>query len=298
MRYRLMLLTASLIWGSSFVMVKDITGVVSPAWLIACRFAAATAIMVAATWRKRRLWLDPAYVRCALVLGLFYSAAWYTQTVGITFTTPGKNAFLTATYCVIVPFALWALFKRKPAGMSFIAAGLAVVGIGLITLDAGFSINVGDVLTLICAVFYALQIVFFDRYVEGRDALVLIGMQFAVTGAINLVLALATEPVPAWASLHVLDWASLAYLTVFCTTIALVLQGVGQKHLPASTAALLLSLESVFGAAFSVALGAEVLTARIVAGFIIVFAAVVVSELGPAWLAGRRMARSEATRLG
>ena len=182
--------------------------------------------------------------------------------------------------------------------MSFIAAGLAVVGIGLITLDAGFSINVGDVLTLICAVFYALQIVFFDRYVEGRDALVLIGMQFAVTGAINLVLALATEPVPAWASLHVLDWASLAYLTVFCTTIALVLQGVGQKHLPASTAALLLSLESVFGAAFSVALGAEVLTARIVAGFVIVFAAVVVSELGPAWLAGRRMARSEATRLG
>ena len=140
--------------------------------------------------------------------------------------------------------------------------------------------NVGDALTLLCAVLYALQIVLYARYSKGRDPLVLTGMQFVGVGAINLAIACLTETPPTWGVLDPSDWASLSYLIVMCTVVAIVLQGVGQKHIPAPTAALLLSLESVFGAGFSVALGAEELTVRIAVGFAVVFGAILVSELG------------------
>ena len=114
MKYRLMLIGATLIWGSSFVMMKDMTALVSPAWLIATRFLTGASIMLAITWKRRSLWIDRGYLKAAALLSTVYGFAWYVQTVGLAFTTPGKNAFLTATYCVIVPFAAWLLFRRRP----------------------------------------------------------------------------------------------------------------------------------------------------------------------------------------
>ena len=281
MRYRVLIIIATIIWGSSFVTVKDVTGMMSPAWILAVRFTAAAVIMGVAMLGRRQLYLERSHVGYGLLFGLAMFLAYYLQTIGITDTTPGKNAFLTGTYCIIVPFLAWALLKRRPNRYNIIAALMCIVGVGFISLDGDFSIRFGDAMTLACAFFYALHIILVSRFAEGRDIYVLTLWQFIGVAACSWFVGLVAEPMPAWESLPFECWVSLAYLAVACTTLALLFQNIGQAHLPPASASLLLSLEAVFGVAFSVALGAEELTVRVIIGFALVFAAIIVSEVLP-----------------
>ena len=281
MRYRLCIVIATVIWGSSFVIVKDVTNVVTPAWILAVRFTSAALIMAIALLKRRQLYFERSHVGYGLLFGLAMFLAYYLQTIGITDTTPGKNAFLTGTYCVMVPFLAWAFLRRRPNRYNVIAALLCIVGVGFISLDGDLSIRFGDAMTLACALFYAIHIILVSQFAQGRDVFVLTMWQFVGVAVCSWVVGFVAEPMPAWGTLPVSCWTSLAYLAVACTALALLLQNVGQAHLPAASAALLLSLEAVFGVAFSVALGAEDLTVRVVVGFALVFAAIVVSEVLP-----------------
>ncbi len=281
MRYRLCIVIATVIWGSSFVIVKDVTNVVTPAWILAVRFTSAALIMAVALLKRRQLYFERSHVGYGLLFGLAMFLAYYLQTIGITDTTPGKNAFLTGTYCVMVPFLAWAFLRRRPNRYNVIAALLCIVGVGFISLDGDLSIRFGDAMTLACALFYAIHIILVSQFAQGRDVFVLTMWQFVGVAVCSWVVGFVAEPMPAWGALPVSCWTSLAYLAVACTALALLLQNVGQAHLPAASAALLLSLEAVFGVAFSVALGAEDLTVRVVVGFALVFAAIVVSEVLP-----------------
>lgn len=281
MRYRFLLIFATIVWGSSFVIVKDTTDFISPAWLLAMRFALATVLMAAVFYKKRDLFLDKGHVWRGLLLGVVLFSAYYAQTIGITDTTPGKNAFLTAPYCVMVPFFAWMARQRKLVGIDVAAAIACVVGVGLVSLDGDLSIRFGDAMTLVGAVMYAVHIVQVDRFAPGHDIYVLTMWQFAGVTACSLVAGIAFEPMPILSQISVASWASVAYLGVMCTMVCLLLQNIGQKHLPPAQASLLLSLESVFGVAFSVALGQEDLTMRIMLGFVTIFGAILLSELWP-----------------
>ena len=281
MRYRLLIIAATIIWGSSFVIVKDVTNSMPPAWILVVRFTAAAIIMAVAFLKYRELYFERSHVGFGLLFGLAMFLAYYTQTIGITDTTPGKNAFLTGTYCVIVPFLAWVLVRRRPNRYNIVAAILCIVGIGFISLDGSLTIRFGDAMTLVCAVFYALHIILVSQFAQGRNIYVLTMWQFAGVAICSLFVGGLFEPMPDWAVLPVDCWISLAYLAVACTTVALLFQNIGQAHLPPASAALLLSLEAVFGVAFSVALGAETLTLRIVFGFALVFAAIIISEVLP-----------------
>ena len=281
MRYRMLIIVATIIWGSSFVIVKDVTNQLSPAWILVVRFTAAAIIMGVALLGRRQLYLEKSHVGYGLLFGLAMFMAYYLQTIGITDTTPGKNAFLTGTYCIIVPFLAWVLLGRKPNRYNLVAAVLCIVGVGFISLDGDLVIRFGDAMTLACACFYALHIILVSRFAEGRDVYVLTLWQFIGVALCSLVVGLVAEPLPTWNELPADCWTSLAYLAVACTTLALLFQNIGQAHLPPASAALLLSLEAVFGVAFSVALGAEELTVRVIIGFTLVFAAIVVSEVLP-----------------
>ena len=281
MRYRLLIIAATIIWGSSFVIVKDVTNSMPPAWILVVRFTAAAIIMAVAFLKYRELYFERSHVGFGLLFGLAMFLAYYTQTIGITDTTPGKNAFLTGTYCVIVPFLAWLLLRRRPNRYNIVAAVLCIVGIGFISLDGSLTMRFGDAMTLVCAVFYALHIILVSQFAQGRNIYVLTMWQFAGVAICSLFVGGLFEPMPDWAVLPVDCWISLAYLAVACTTVALLFQNIGQAHLPPASAALLLSLEAVFGVAFSVALGAETLTLRIVFGFALVFVAIIVSEVLP-----------------
>ena len=281
MRYRLLIIAATIIWGSSFVIVKDVTNSMPPAWILAVRFTVAAIIMAVAFLKYRKLYFERSHVGFGLLFGLAMFLAYYTQTIGITDTTPGKNAFLTGTYCVIVPFLAWALVRRRPNRYNIVAAVLCIVGIGFISLDGSLTMRFGDAMTLVCAVFYALHIILVSQFAQGRNIYVLTMWQFVGVAACSLFVGGLFESMPDWAALPMDCWISLAYLAIACTTVALLFQNIGQAHLPPASAALLLSLEAVFGVAFSVALGAETLTLRIVLGFALVFAAIVISEVLP-----------------
>ncbi len=281
MRYRLLIIAATIIWGSSFVIVKDVTNSMPPAWILVVRFTAAAIIMAVAFLKYRELYFERSHVGFGLLFGLAMFLAYYTQTIGITDTTPGKNAFLTGTYCVIVPFLAWLLLRRRPNRYNIVAAVLCIVGIGFISLDGSLTMRFGDAMTLVCAVFYALHIILVSQFAQGRNIYVLTMWQFVGVAICSLIVGGLFEPMPDWAAVPMDCWISLAYLAVACTTVALLFQNIGQAHLPPASAALLLSLESVFGVAFSVALGAETLTLRIVFGFALVFAAIIISEVLP-----------------
>ncbi len=281
MRYRLLIIAATIIWGSSFVIVKDVTNSMPPAWILVVRFTAAAFIMAVAFLKYRELYFERSHVGFGLLFGLAMFLAYYTQTIGITDTTPGKNAFLTGTYCVIVPFLAWALVRRRPNRYNIVAAVLCIVGIGFISLDGSLTMRFGDAMTLVCAVFYALHIILVSQFAQGRNIYVLTMWQFVGVAICSLIVGGLFEPMPDWAAVPMDCWISLAYLAVACTMVALLFQNIGQAHLPPASAALLLSLESVFGVVFSVALGAETLTLRIVFGFALVFAAIIISEVLP-----------------
>ena len=276
-----MLVAATVIWGSSFVIVKDVTGIISPTWLVCMRFIVAAAVLALVFIGHRRLFFDRTHMLHGILVGLAIFVGYYFQTIGITDTTPGKNAFLTGAYCAIVPFLAWAVARKRPNRFNIIAVFVCLAGIGFISLDGDFTIRFGDFMTLIGAVGFAMQIVLVAKYSEGKDVFVFTMWQFATVGVCALAVAAFTEVPPDLASLDGAEWASLAYLTLVVTVVSFVIQNIGQAHTSPSTAGLILSLESVFGAAFSIMLGAEVLSLKVGFGFALVFAAIIISEYLP-----------------
>lgn len=272
---RLALLTAAVIWGSSFIVMKDALADVPVFQLLAIRFTLG-GLLLALLFRKRLIASGPAVLRHGAVCGVLLLAAYATQTYGLITTTPGTNAFLTAVYCVLVPFMAWGLYRKKPTAYNWAAAVMCIVGIGLISLSGDLSIGQGEALTLLSGVLYALHIMALSRYGESDDPISLTIAQFGFVAALSWCCTLLFEqgasfPAPA-------VWPQLLYLTVLATAVTLVCQSVGQSLTPPSQSAILLSLESVFGVLFSVLLGREELTLQLGCGFALIFVSVIVSE--------------------
>lgn len=275
---RLALLFTTLIWGTSFVILKSTLDSITPTWVMAYRFGGATALLFLFAIPKLKK-LDKSYLKGGAIMGACLAAGYIVQTYGLYYTSPGKNAFLTSTYCVIVPFLSWAILKRKPDGYNISAAFICIIGVGLVCLSGTtgvMKINIGDLLTLCCGFFYALHIIVTDKYVEGRDAVLLTMVQFAVAGLICLVGAAIFEPLPR--NMPAEAWYSIAYLSLMCTGTCFLLQTWGQKYTPPAAASLILMLESVFGTLVSIIVGQENLTFGIVLGFCLIFIAILISE--------------------
>lgn len=269
------LIATTLIWGTSFVVLKSALDDITPLWVLAIRFGGAALIMLLASLPKLKK-LDRQYIKGGIVMGVCLAAAYTVQTYGLVYTTPGKNAFLTATYCILVPFLYWILSGKKPDRFNIGAAVICLVGMGFVCLNEDLSVNIGDALTVCCGLFYGLHIIATARSVEGRDPLLLTMLQFAVAAVLCFVCALLFEPRPG----HIpgSSWAGIAYLTVMCTGVCFFLQTVGQKYTPPSAAAVIMTLESVFGTALSIIMGQEDMTFKIGLGFCLIFIAVLISE--------------------
>ena len=272
---RLALLTAAVIWGSSFIVMKDAVEGVPVFQLLAIRFTLA-GLLLALLFRKRLMKGGRALLRHRAVCGVLLLSAYATQTFGLKTTTPGTNAFLTAVYCVMVPFMAWGFYRKRPTAYNWAAAVMCVVGIGLISLSGDLSIGPGEALTLLSGLFFALHIMALSHFGGTDDPVALTIVQFAVVAALSWLCTMLTERGAAFPAPAV--WPQLLYLTVFATAATLVLQSVGQSLTPPSQSAILLSLESVFGVLFSVLLGREELTLQLGCGFALIFVSVIVSE--------------------
>lgn len=274
---RLALLLATLIWGSSFIIMKDALDNIGTFFLLAVRFTGAC-ILLAIVFFKKLKKLNKEVVKAGFVMGTALITAYILQTFGLAETTPGKNAFLTAGYCILVPFMFWAVAGTRPDRYNIIAAVLCIAGIGLVALDDNLTMGRGDVLTLMCCAFYALHIIVSARYTQTYDVMLLTLLQFFFAAVWSSLLCVLFEPVPAVAEIPPYTWFSLGYLCVFATAGALLMQTYGLKYTSPSAGALILSLESVFGVIFSIMVGAEAVTARLLLGFAVIFVAIVISE--------------------
>jgi len=272
---RLALFSAALLWGVSFVMMKNVLDNIPPLYILTFRFIGAALLLLPFCIGKLKN-IDKSYLKGGLLMGTALFLAYAFQTYGLRYTTPGKNAFLTSIYCVITPFLYWAYIKKRPDKFNWAAALICIIGIGLITFYGDMRIALGDGLTLICGFFFALHIVISARFIKNRDPMLLAMLQFAVVSVFTLTGALLFETAPA--TVASADIWSIVFLTVVCTAGCLLLQAFGQKYTPPSQSAVILTLESVFGAVASVILFHEILTPRLTLGFALTFIAVVISE--------------------
>ena len=272
-----MLFAAALIWGTSFFIMKNALDVLPVFFLLAIRFTAG-AVLLALVAGKRWKSFTPDYLWRGAVIGGFLFLAYSVQTFGLSLTTPSKNAFLTAVYCVMVPFLTWAVVKARPDRYNIAAALLCVTGVGLVSLNDQLTINAGDLLTLLCAVFYASHIVAVEKVSPGKDITLLTVFQFAFAALYAWICGACTETFPAQALADPAVFLPLAYLCVMATTVALLFQNVGQIWSDPASASVILSLESVFGVLFSVIFYGDPVTGRLLAGFALIFVAVVCSE--------------------
>ncbi len=281
------LLTATLAWGSSFLILKNTIEQVPAFFVIAIRFLF-SALLLFVILFKRIIKMNKQSLIAGLLLGVATAFAYLVQTWGLIYTTPARNAFLTSTYCVMCPFLYWLLFRLKPTRYNIFAAIVCITGIGMISLlggkgETGQNLLLGDGLTLISGVFYSLQIIFIDKFQkEGVDPMALLVIEFLCVGVVLAgawaIFELPHSGINAIVTIKKQQWLSIIYLTFVCTLYAQFAQIMGQRFANPNQSALVLSLEAVFGAMFSVIFGAEKLTVFLVIGFVLTFSSIMVNE--------------------
>lgn len=269
------LLVMTIIWGTSFAAVKSATDTIPPTWLVSLRFLMAAGLLCVLFCRRLPR-MTKQTLRDGMLIGVFLFLAYELQTVGVQYTTAGKNAFLTAVYVVLVPFFYWAVRKKRPGGAQVAAAFLCLGGIGFLSLTGdGFSLGLGEGLTLLCGVAYAVHIVVLGMHTKAHDPFLLNIVQFATAGVLGLLVAGVSEPVPV---INAANAPSLCFIGFVSTALALCLQTACQKHVEPGKASLLMSLESVFGCLSGILFLNERLTAQTGVGFVLIFVALLLAE--------------------
>ena len=280
-----LLLSATVAWGSSFIILKETIQALPALYVIGIRFLIA-AIIIGVVFFKKIIKIDKKTFIHGLILGLVLTGAYITQTLGLKYIGAGKNAFITSLYCVMCPFMLWIIFGVRPKSYNIISAVLCVVGIGLVAISGAEeddNMILGATLTFACAIFYGLQIVFTGKFHESKsDVMQLLFIQLLTVGIFITVCSLAFElpfcGIDAYKIGSEQLWRVI-YLTLACTLYAQLAQILGLKFTESNQAAIILSLEAVFGVIFAILIGDEKITPTLWAGFGVIFIGTLLSEL-------------------
>jgi drug/metabolite transporter (DMT)-like permease len=282
---------ATLLWGATFVVIRDSLRAIDPLALVFGRFVAASLVLVALAaprWRS----LTRATLTGGVLAGLCFACGFLFQAVGLTRTSAGSSAFLTCAGTLFAAFYAWPLLGQRPSTVLLQGLVLALVGSALLSLGAwgphGFRFGVGESWTLAAAAIFGLQIVALARFAPQADGLVLATVQSATVAVV--LLPFAGGAVARLAALAPAVWWRLAYLVAAGSIVAPWLQIVAQRLLPAGRIALLFALEPVFALAFALTLGRESFSPRWWLGAALILAGVVRVE----WDAARRGPRSAA----
>lgn len=273
----LLLLAVALLWGGTFVIVRDSVRVMPPLLLIGGRFLLALLALVLIFPRHLRDWranLRPGLLLAGLLMGGFVL-----QTYGLRYTTASTSGFITGLNVVFVALTVAAFRPGIPSRRTVLGVILATTGLACLSwLPGGWQFGRGDWLTLACAVFFALHIVVTGLVAPGRDPVALTVIQFAAVTLASLgahAVSGAGLVMPTAAG-----WFALVYLGLAATAFAFLMQTAAQRHTPAVDTAIIFSTEPLFAAAIAVLFG-EKLTIQMLIGGGAIFAAMLLSVLGP-----------------
>lgn len=285
----LLLLLTAFIWGSAFVAQK-VGGALGPFTYNGIRTLLGGLVLIPVVLLTQRAdsgWQNATpeerkaqwkiVLTAGILCGLMHFIASSLQQIGIAYTTASKAGFITSLYAIIVPIISVFIGKRiRP--IVWISCVISVAGLYLISMKGGsFTLQFGDLLILLCAVFFALQILIIDHYSPKCSGVKMSCVQFLVSGTLGVICMFIFEtPHPA-IIMHY--WFSIIYGGVFSTGIAYTLQIIGQKNTPATEASLILCLEAVFSALTSTLFLHELLSVREYIGCALIFSAVILSQL-------------------
>jgi drug/metabolite transporter (DMT)-like permease len=263
------------IWGSTFIMVKAAIGDINPVTLVAYRFLLAGIILLIVLVIKG----EPVFkhIGKAFFMGVILWLLYIPQTIGLKYTSASNSGFITGLFVAFIPIFLRVIFKTKPSVMEVLAAVVSLGGLWVLT--GGMSdINIGDILTVLAAVTYALHVLYTDRYMKsGINPFVFACQQFLVVGTLSLITVWVMD-LPANVNSANVVWIVI-FLGLFPTLGAFVIQMIAQRIRKPMRVSLIFALEPVFAALFAWTIGGEEFITHRAIGGLLIFLALIISGL-------------------
>lgn len=271
-----LLLATTLIWGSTFVAQKIGLADVSPLFFVGSRFMLASLILTVLFVQKLRT-ITPSGLQKGIVLGILLCLGFALQTIGLTYTSASKSAFITGMLVVFTPLMQFIIERQFPKIGNIIGVVFVTIGLYFLTSPEGSSFNLGDGLTFACAILFAVYIVYLDIVSKEVDIFHLTYLQILVTAMMSYILAFLFEDIRAVFSPSFL--VVLFYLTIFATLFTTYIQTRFQKDTTPTRAAIIFSVEPVFAAFLAYLLIGEVIGVLGIVGGAIILAGLLTSQL-------------------
>lgn len=265
----------ALAWGTSYAIIKDTLSHTTPFVLMTIRFGLSTLLLSIIYFRKLIKITRLDFIN-GIKIGIFMFGAFITLVTGIKYTTASKQSFIVGSYVLMVPFLTWIINKNKPDKYDFIGAICAVIGLFLLTTGSVSGINIGDVISIGCALSFALHMIMIEKYCHDSDPIILTIIQFATTSILFILLVIIFEK----PDFSVITTATpqILYLVVIATVIAFVVQNIAQRYISSITTSLILTLESLFGSVFAIFYLNEKVSINMLIGCAIILTGIVMHE--------------------
>ena len=278
LRADFLLLTVAISWGVTFLMVQDAIQTVPVYAFIFWRFIIATIIMAIISYKYFNQ-LNKESVVYGIILGIFLFSGFATQTFGLTFTKSSIIAFLTGLNVIIVPFLAFVIFKQHVRIMVFIGSVLAVIGLYMLTMSGTLTIGTGEILGIICAAFFALQIIFTDKYSKKVNVFMLVLFQFLTVSLLSLVFSLTLDNVTFNLDFNYIFLKAVLITAIIATVYAFLIQTYMQQFTTPTKTAVIFAMEPVSAGIYGYFAGNEILTSIQILGAILIIFAVLLAEI-------------------
>lgn len=270
------LLSLTFIWGTTFTLVKDSLNYASPLLFIAVRFLFATIFMTIFFYRQLKD-ISSGEIQRASVLGILLFMGFATQTIGLQYTTASKSAFFTGTTVIFTPLLQFIIERKPPLVGNIFGVIIVTLGLYFLTSPKGSEFNFGDGLTLVCAVIFAIYIVYIDIATQSGSPLRITYIQIFTNGILSLIFSFIFEDLLFNLNLNLI--LSILYLSLLATILTLFLQAKWQKETTPTKAAIIFTIEPLVAAFFAYLFLNENLGLIGIIGGILIIMGLILSEL-------------------
>jgi len=272
-----LLVLTTVLWGTSFILTKIITEDVPIFLYMGLRFAIALLGFIPLVFHLKNL--NKRAILMSFVTGMIYFFGFAIQTYGLQTTTAGKAGFVTGLSAIIVPFIIWLGFKKPLNKRVWGAVILSIAGMAFLLLEGQSGIIIGDLIVLISAIFWALFIVYNDKYVPLVDIYSYSMIQIAVISCMSFISSLLLMESYASLSFSPSFWYVMVYMGIGVMTLTILFQNWSQQHQGPTQTAIIFTLEPVFAVLFDFVIGGVILSLFGWVGCVIIFIAILISVL-------------------
>lgn len=273
-----LLLTTTMIWGWTFIIVKWSVAAIDPFFFIFSRFILAL-LLLGILFHPKLKGNWKACLKPGLFLGTILGLAFIAQTLGLKYTTASASGFITGLNVILVAVIAALINQRPPRRIVLIGIISATAGLLLITLKGNLAFAKGDLLTLVCAILYALHVVYTERMSRNLSASVLTLIQFTAVVAISglCFLCFGQKPVPL-VNFSMWQWFAILYCGILATAVAFLFQTKAQQKIPTYRTAVLLATEPLFAGIFAIGLRFDPFDWKVIIGGVLIFCGMILAS--------------------